>query len=180
MKIITKIFFSFFISCTFLHTQAQQYAATDNKILNDIEAFIITTAASDTNNYKNLINYGEGLIAKDTNVLLYNAYPTATLHADRYSVFNYFNDSIFLYNCLYENKNNVLLVIKAIDRILKYGNGNWEIKVQKSIEDNDSIPYLFYKKKKVAFFQKTPDNTLLRLAFIRMLNIKQDNFKIAN
>lgn len=166
--------------CWGLQTQAQQYSAENNKILNDIEAYILTTGVTDTNDYKNLINYGEGLIAKDTNVLLYNAYPTATLHADRYSVFNYFKDSVFLYNCLYENKNNVLLVIKAIDRILKYGKGDWEIVTQKSIEDNDSVPYLFYKKRKILFFQKTPDNTLLRLAFISILNNTEDRFKIAN
>lgn len=180
MKHAIKIFFLLLSLGSLKNTKAQQYSASDNKILNDIEAFIITTAVSDTSNYQKLINYGEGVIAKDTNVLLYNAYQTETLHADRYSVFNYFNDSIFLYNCLYANKNNVLLVIKAMDRILKYSKGDWEVKAQKSIEDNDSVPYLFYKKKKIAFFQKSPDNTLLRLAFISMENNTEDVFKIAN
>ena len=166
MRKFLQIFITINMCSIVLNAQSQKLSAADNKILNDIEAFIITTAESDSSHYQNLIDYGEGLIAKDTNVLLYNAYPTKAMYADRYSVFNYFNDSIFLYNCLYENKNNVMLVIKAMDRILQYSKGDWEVKVQKSIEDNESVPYLFYKKKKILFFQKTPDNTSLRLAFI--------------
>ncbi len=165
-----KIFFLIIFVGYFTNTRAQVLSTVDKTIVNDIENFIQIIATSPTDDFENLINYGAGLIAKDTNVLLYEGYPTKTLHADRYSIFNYFADSVYLYNCLYENKNNVLLVIKAMDRLLNNGKGNWKISLQKSIEDDENVPYLIYKNKKIAFFQKKSDNTLLRLSFISFVN----------
>ncbi len=167
------IFFYFtLLSCFTQKMQAQQLSTSDNNIVKDIKSVIKSFAETAPASFDSLINYGDGLIAKDTNLLLYNAYPTLALHADKYTVFNYYNDSIYLYNTVFENKKTVLLFDKAIaDLILfKGGSNNWKTVFQKNILDNDSVTYLLYKNKRIAFYQKTNDNSLLRLAFINTEN----------
>lgn len=148
--------------------QAQQLSASDIDIVKDIKSVIKSFAETAPVSFDSLINYGAGLIAKDTNLLIYNAYPTLALHADKYTFFNYYNDSIYLYNTLFENKKTVLLFEKVIADLLlvKGSSNNWKTVTKKNIVDNDSVTYLLYKNKRVAFYQKTSGNSLLRLAFI--------------
>lgn len=162
----------------YCNTDAQQLSETDLQIVNDIKQGIADINVKTDGGFKDLLIYG--VVAKDTDVILYNAVPTELLHAAKYSVLNYFLKKQNIYVCAYENKHDVMLAEKALEEMSYKLGSDWKLMAVKSDQINYTKNYLYYKEKWLAYYEKPNDGTSMNISFMAQYSDDGDSAATTN
>jgi hypothetical protein len=174
MKNFIRIIIFLIVCGNYTKSQAQQLSTTDLQIVKDIQQGIISLIQKSNNGFKDLII--NGVVAKDTDVILYNAKPieflleskksTELLHAGKYNILNYFNQKKNIYAFSYSNPHDVLLAEKAIEELSYKLGSDWKL-IEVKVDSKDyTTGDLYYNEKKVGYYEKQKDNTVIQLSFI--------------
>ncbi len=175
MKISIKISLAFILCCVCFKTGAQQLSKTDLQIVKDVQKGIATINAKSDGGFKDLII--NGVVAKDTDVILYDALPTELLHAGKYSILNYFNQKKNIYTCTYYNSHDVMLAEKAMEEMSYRLGSNWKLMAITSDQKDYTTNYLYYDKRWVAYCEKPKDGKTMVISFMAQYTDGEDNAK---
>lgn len=168
MKILGIIFSVLIICCSCFNIHAQQLSKADLQTIKDIKIGIDSVNKLSSIGFKNLILHGE--VAKDTDVVLYNANAIELLHGSKYSILNYFKGKKNIYVCAYDNPHEVMLAEKAIEELgFKLGS-KWELYQTKVDTKDYTTNKLYYNGKWVAYYEKPNDGKSMQLSFIGYYN----------
>lgn len=150
------------LSCCY--TNAQKLSETELQVVTNIKQGITDINAKTDGGFKDFII--NAVVAKDTDVILYNAIPTELLHAVKYSVLDYFLQKKYIYVCAYENKQDVMLAEKALEEMTSALGSDWKLMGVKSDQTDYTTTNLYYKEKWLAYFEKQKDGNYMQMSFI--------------
>ena len=168
MKITIKIFVTLLLCCNCNIGIAQQLSQADAEIVKEIQKGIESIKEKAEFGFNDFIIYG--YLAKDTGLYLYNAQPTALLHANEYSIIDYFDKKKFEYLCGYKNSHSTMLVEKAIENLSYKLGSEWQFYKIKNVEKGYSTNTLYFKQKEIAHYEKSEKDTTMVLLFTAEYN----------
>ena len=173
MKTFLKIFIVILCCFYFSKSKAQQLSKEDIQIVKDIQQAVSELNMKTDGGFKDLLIYG--VVAKDTDVFLYNAVPTELLHASKYSMLDYFIQKKNVYVCTYSNVHEVMLVHKALEDLSYKLGSDWELYQLKSNQNDYSTNSLYFKGKEFAHYKKPNDNSTLVISFTASYNDEMES-----
>ncbi len=168
MKIIIKIFIALMLCCNCNSSTAQELSQADVQIVKEIQQGIESVKVKAEVGFSDLIIYG--YLAKDTGLYLYNAQPTALLHADEYSIIDYFDKKKYEYLCAYNNSHSAMLAEKAMEDISYKLGSNWQFYQIKNLQNGSTKSTLYFKEKEIAYYEKSKNDTTLVILFTAAYN----------
>lgn len=174
MKILANVIIALIFCSSYCNLRAQQLTNTDLKFIKDIKHAIEVLNKKTDGGFKDLIIYGA--VAKDTDLILYNAMPIEMLledkasgdllHADKYSILNFFNQKKNIYTYSYKNSHDVMLAEKAMEEMCSGLGNDWKLVGVKRDQTDYTTKNLYYKEKWLAYFEKQKHGNSMQMSFI--------------
>lgn len=178
MKILARLIILLTFGWSCIDSQAQQLSKTELQIVKDIQQGIININSKTGGGFKDLII--NGVLAKHTDVILYNAQTTKLLHVGKYSLLNYFNKKRNIYARAYDNSHDVMLAEKAFKEMSLKSGSNWKVVNTKNDQKDFITNNLYHNKNWVAYFEKPKDDKTMVMSFFAQYTNEEDSTGLSN